>query len=208
MAFLVNGLDETQLGILQKNGKCFTDADFYLAGGTALTIYLGHRRSVDFDWFTPSNIPDPMQLAQSLRDAGLEFKTENVGTGTLYGSLANIRMSFIEYHYPLLEPLQLWEDCNCNLASLDDLACMKLAAVAQRGLRKDLIDVYSLIKEYKPLPKLLSLFMRKYQTDNVIPVLMGLVYFKNAESEPDPLLWSVSWSEVKKSLAAWVKQIG
>ncbi len=79
------------------------------------------------------------------------------------------------------------------MASLDDLACMKLAAVAQRGSRKDFIDVYTLVKSHKSLPELLSFYQKKYQIENITSVLMGLIYFDDAENEPDPPQWKEDW---------------
>jgi predicted nucleotidyltransferase component of viral defense system len=95
----------------------------------------------------------------------------------------------------------------CELASLDDLACMKLVAIAQRGTKKDFIDVYTIIRHYKPLPELLEFYKQKYATDNIASVLMSLVYFDDAESDPPPSRWTVPWNEVKHSLAQWVRQI-
>ncbi|MHC1781943.1 MAG: nucleotidyl transferase AbiEii/AbiGii toxin family protein [Anaerolineaceae bacterium] len=137
----------------------------------------------------------------------MEFSNSSIAAGTLYGISGSTRMSFIEYHYPLLQELHDWSDYHIQLAGLDDLACMKLAAIAQRGLRKDFIDIYIMVKEYKPLGELLSLYKKKYQTENYIPVLMGMVYFQNAEQEPDPPLWSEKWSEVKRTLSSWVKEL-
>jgi hypothetical protein len=45
-----------------------TAQQFYLGGGTALAIHLGHRRSVDFDWFTRERIADPLRLAHDQKD--------------------------------------------------------------------------------------------------------------------------------------------
>ena len=116
-------------------------------------------------------------------------------------------MRFFQYRYDLLQPFTYWPDGNCNLASLDDLAAMKLVAIAQRGSRKDFIDMYVLIQQYKPLNELLSTYQKKYRTDNIAPVLMGLSYFDDAEHEPDPALWNVEWREVKELISSRVRGI-
>jgi len=207
MQFHTSGLSTPQLHVIKKVGGVVNPQNFYLAGGTALSIYYGHRQSVDLDWFTPAPLVDPLQFAQLLRDEGVSFVTDSAERGTLYGSVDNIRLSFLEYRYACLEPLSFWEEGPCYLASLDDLACMKLAAVAQSGFRKDFIDVFVLIQNHKPLAEILALYQQKYEVENIISVLTGLVYFDDAEEEPDPLFWSVEWGEVKRQIAGWVRKI-
>lgn len=207
MQFHTAGLTPIQLEVLQKTGGFVSKWNYYLAGGTAISIYFGHRSSFDLDWFTSSSLSDPLQFAQLLRSEGINFVTDSIERGTLYGNIENVRLSFLEYHYDLLQPLTFWKESSCYLASLDDLACMKLAAVAQRGSRKDFIDVFSLVQQYKPLPELLLLYQNKYQTENIAPVLMGLVYFDDADQEPDPPLWSIGWQEIKREISGWVEQI-
>jgi hypothetical protein len=207
MQFHTSGLAPIQLEVLKKTGECVSKWNYYLAGGTAVSIYFGHRGSYDLDWFISSSLSDPLQLAQLLRDEGINFVTDSIEQGTLYGNIENVRLSFLEYHYDLLQPLTFWNEGSCFLASLDDLACMKLAAVAQRGSRKDFIDIFSLVQQYKPLSELLLLYQKKYHTENIAPVLMGLVYFGDAEEEPNPPFWSVDWQEVKHKISEWVRQI-
>ncbi len=84
---------------------------------------------------------------------------------------------------------------------------MKLAAVAQRGSRKDFIDVYTLAHRHRPLSELLKLYQIKFKTDNLAPVLMGLTYFDDAEDEPDPPLWPEKWEQVKIKILGWVRSI-
>ena len=124
--FYTSGLSVDQLEALQQIGKAVTTQGYYLAGGTALAIYFGHRRSVDLDWFTPQSLLDALNFAQRLRDDGVPFETDSSAPGTLYGMVNSVRASFIEYRYALLQPLLAWENGQCQLAGLDDLACMKL----------------------------------------------------------------------------------
>lgn len=206
MNFYTSGLIPPQLNVIKSIGACLIRKQFYLAGGTALAIYFGHRQSVDLDWFAP-DLPEPLELAQTLRDCQIPFITDQSAENILHGSIESVRVSFLKYSYPLLQPVTPWPEQNISLASLDDLACMKLSAVAQRGSRKDFIDVYALIKNHKPLAELLSLFQQKYQVQNITSVLMSLVYFDDAEREPDPPLWKEDWRVVKRQLTAWVKAI-
>ena len=208
MTFYSDGLVESQLEVLRKAGRWLSQRRFYLAGGTALAIYLRHRRSVDLDWFTMERLSDPIGFAQALRDEGILFITDQTAPGTLHGQVSGVRVSFLEFRYPLLSPLAHWEEIDIHLASLDDLACMKLSAVAQRGSKKDFFDIYALCMQHRPLTELLELYRNKFSVTDIGPVIYGLAYFDDAESERDPLLLDkVNWEKVKQAIVKWVREI-
>jgi hypothetical protein len=144
---------------------------FYLGGGTALAIHLGHRRSVDFDWFTRERIADPLHLARDLNNQDIAFVTGNIERGTLHGSVSGVQVSFLEYRYPLLQPLVAWPMFGCTLASPEDLACMKLSALAQRGAKKDFVDIYALGIKYCSLSDMLGWYQQKYAVTDLTHVL-------------------------------------
>jgi hypothetical protein len=208
VSFHVEVLSEQQRAILPALGE-FTNANgFYLGGGTAVALYLGHRRSVDFDLFTPHLIEDPLVLARIAEDAGLPVTDTQTARGTLHGLIEGVQVSFFEYPYPDIgEPTQ-WSDCSLDLASLDDLACMKLAAIAQRGSRKDFVDLYAIANKHRPVGELLELYRRKYSTKDIGHVLVGLTYFEDAEAEPPPeMINNMPWDDVKRRLREWVKAL-
>jgi predicted nucleotidyltransferase component of viral defense system len=208
MKFHLEGLGKNQISVLKQTGSTLRKNGYYLAGGTALAIHFGHRLSVDLDWFTSNDMGDALTLAQKLRKAGVDFKTDQTASGTLHGSIAKVCVSFLEFHYPLLKPLLHWEEMDCSLASLEDLACMKLSAIAQRGARKDFCDILVLGLEKFSLKEMLSMYQKKFKVRDVGHVLYGLVYFDDAENERMPkMLWDVRWAEVKKIIQGWVKQI-
>src|SRR4030042_2923917 len=124
MGFHPEILTPTQKRVLKLLGPFTHQQDFYLAGGTALAVHLGHRRSSDFDWFTTERIPDAMSLATSIREKGIPLAVRQVAGGTLNGSVSKIPVSFFEYQYPLLQKETLWPEFGCRLASLADIACM------------------------------------------------------------------------------------
>jgi hypothetical protein len=178
---------------------------FYLGGGTAIAIQLGHRRSLDLDWFTPGVISDPAVLGATLREAGVDFQVTSLDRGTLHGVYENVRVSFLEYRYQLLEPAVHWPEFECSLASLADLACMKLSALAGRGAKRDFIDLYAIGTTGMGLPRMLDLYRAKYATDDVASVMMGLSYFDDAEEEDMPeMLWDLDWQDVKRAMERWV----
>jgi len=92
--------------------------------------------------------------------------------------------------------------------SLDDLACMKLAAIAQRGSRKDFMDLHVLATDHRPLRDIVDLYRRKYSIEDIVHVLVGLTYFDDAEDEPMPVMLNkVSWDAVKQQFREWARTL-
>ena len=208
MKYFVDGLPKKQISVLKTLGPQMSPRGFYLAGGTALAIHLGHRISVDLDWFTSHPIDDGLILAQSLRNSGVSMDIHQASLGTLHGSIQNVRVTFLQYQYPLLKPLEHWKEMDCALAALEDLACMKLSAIAQRGARKDFCDLYALGKRSFSLQEMLDFYQKKYGIRDIGSVLYGLVYFDDAESERMPrMLWDVTWRNIKSTILEWVKDV-
>ena len=208
MNFHPEVLTAVQRKVLRQLGPMTVQRQFYLVGGTALALRFGHRHSVDLDWFTGERIADPIRLAQDIRDEGVSFVTGHIERGTLHGSVLSVRVSFLEYRYPLLQPLTSWPEFGCLLASLDDLACMKLSAAAQRGSKKDFVDIYALGLRHKPLQDMLRLYQKKYSVHDIVHVLYGLTYFDEADRERMPRrLWDADWRIIKKTIQGWVREI-
>jgi hypothetical protein len=208
MKFYQDGLSPEQVRVLGIIGRLAEARNFYLAGETALTVYLGYRQSLDLDWFTQQSFTNPLEFAQFLREAGVLFSTEQVSPGSLHGLIEGVRVSFLEFQYPLLSPLVRWVDLGVPLASLEDIACMKLAAIAQRGSKKDFYDVFFLCRTTFSLEEMLGFYQRKFSIQDIGTVLFGLVYFDDADKEPDPLLLQdVNWEQVKRSFREWVRKV-
>lgn len=208
MSFHPEVLTATQQRVLMQLASPMSRRQFYLAGGTAIALQLGHRQSVDFDWFTSERLLDPLRLAQELREEGIPFVTEQVEPGTLHGTILGVRLSLLEYRYPLLKPPLIWPEYDCRIASLDDLVCMKLAAVAQRGSKKDFVDIYALGIEHMPLPEMLRLYQAKYSIHDIGHVLYGLAYFADADKEPLPMmLCDTDWKAIKGTIQEWVREV-
>ncbi len=206
--FYEEAIADDQRDVLKLLGPVASEHNFYLAGGTAVAIHLGHRRSVDFDWFRSEPFSDPMEWAQALRDRGVPFDTISVDEGTLHGSISGVRTSFFEYSYPLLSYSEMWSEYETRLASLDDLACMKLVAIAQRGTKKDFVDLHAICKQHRPLAELLCLYEQKYRTDDIAHLLYALTYFDDADSERMPtMLWDIDWHAVRGDIRTWVQEI-
>ncbi len=197
-----------QKDVLRRVGAQADDAGFYLCGGTAVAIRLGHRRSMDLHWFTSEGISDPMVLAQRFRHRGMNLVVTEVSQGTLHAVSDGVRLSFIEYRYPLIRDLLPWPKYECSLASLEDLACMKLSALAGRGARKDFIDVYALGITAFPVSEMLELYREKYEPEDMGHVVMSLSYFDDAEQDHMPeMIWDVSWDEIRRTIESWVRGV-
>jgi hypothetical protein len=201
-------LPPEQQQILRQLGPVAQSLGFYLGGGTAVAIHLGHRQSLDLDWFTARTIEEPSELAKDIQDQGVALSINSAHRRTLHGAVAGVRVSFLEGRYPLLRPPVAWPEFGCSLAALDDLAAMKLLAIAQRGAKKDFLDVYALGRHGLSLEFMLACYRRKYGVEDIARVLFSLCYFDDAEAAPLPkMLLPVAWDDVKNSLRAWVKSV-
>jgi hypothetical protein len=190
-------LTEPQPAVLELLSRIGEVRTFYLAGGTALALHLGHRRSQDFDLFRGRDFV-PQNLLSALRPAG-DLQVLQSATGTLTIAVSGVPVSFFHYDYPLLRPLHA-SPGSLSLADPDDIAAMKLAAVAGRGSRKDFVDLHAYARAIAPLDEALARFREKYRGISVDPyhLLRSLTFFDDAEAEPMPeMLTPVTWDEVK-----------
>ncbi len=190
-------LTDSQQTVLELLSRISEVRTFYLAGGTALALYLGHRRSKDFDFFRPKEFA-PQELLSVLRGtAELDVLLE--ATGTLTVVLRGVPTSFFRYDYPLLRPLRE-SPWGLSVADPEDIASMKLAALAGRGSRKDFVDLYFHARQIAPLEQTLERFREKYRGVSVDPyhLLRSLTFFDDAEAEAMPdLLVGTTWDEIK-----------
>lgn len=169
---------------------------FYLAGGTALALQLGHRRSMDLDFFSgePFDEERLIQKVQQLHD----FSVVATGEHTLHVQVQGTKVSFLGYPYPVLFPFKPFLDV--DVADLRDIACMKISAIAGRGTKRDFVDLYWVSKRYG-LDHVLNWFKEKFAQANysTVHILKSLTYFQEAEKDPLPdMLLNVSWEEVQQ----------
>jgi len=201
-------LTPIQADIARKLGAVATQFNCYLAGGTAVALYLGHRRSEDFDWFGAAPDVAVAAIVSAIEAADLELDVTDIAPGTLLGRIQGVKVSFFEYPYHLLDPTVEWPEGHARMASLRDLAAMKLLAIAQRGSRKDFVDIYELLRAGADLKDMLVDFRVKFGVQETISVLRGLVYFDDAEREPMPtMLVPISWTDLKDRLIADVQNL-
>ena len=189
--------------VLNKIKKTNFLKSFYLTGGSALSLHLGHRESEDLDFFSKDNF-DPVRLQQEVKGLG-KLKDVDIQLGTLNLFMDQIQLQFLYYPYRLIKPYVRWQ--KINLSSVIDIACTKLQTIGMRGSKKDFIDIYFLLKTYS-LNELFDSLEEKYQgIDYNIPhILKALVYFNDAETQPMPRTHkNIIWDEVKKEVIKNVK---
>lgn len=203
----INTLNEAALRILKKVAQLPQIPDFYLAGGSAAALYLGHRVSVDLDFFTEHESYESEPLIQSIQSVG-NLKLQQQSRGTLVGMLDNVQISFFTYPYALLEVPDNLE--GVRIASLLDISLMKIIAISQRGKMRDFVDLYFLCQEKFTLVDLLKSIPRKYPTVTYpsYHLLRSFVYFTDAEEDVPPRsLIEWDWNEIKEFFRNEVKEI-
>ncbi|MEK7790762.1 MAG: nucleotidyl transferase AbiEii/AbiGii toxin family protein [Deltaproteobacteria bacterium] len=186
----------------------FVPPHFYMAGGTALALQLGHRISIDFDFFTEASFDD-LSRGQLLAQLGKSGTLEQIEKkeGTLHVLLNQVHLSFFNYPYRLLFPPLLWQ--SVRLAQLEDIAPMKLNAILGRGSKKDFIDLFMIAKKIG-LKKVFDLSLKKFpkQPSFHLQAARALVFFQDAEREPMPkMLCDLSWPEIKNYFQSETKKV-
>jgi len=180
--------------------------DFCLAGGTALALQIGHRISTDFDFFCPQDI-DTVRLFSDLKEdfAAKDILKIQEEKNTLTVLLAGIKVSFFSYKYPLVK--RRIKSDYFELASLEDIGCMKLAAILGRSDFKDFVDIYFILQTIS-LYELLLLAEKKFKDTDVNVFLKSLVYFDEIKEEPIQFLngKKISLEKIKLFLTREVKK--
>ena len=167
-----------------------------LVGGTALALHLGHRKSVDLDLFGSF---DPItSYRKLLTDAG--YSVEGAENGTVQSlRVEDVKVDLVTYPYPWIA--DALEEEGVRVAGLKDIAAMKLSAIANRGRKKDFIDIARLLDLFS-LGEMLALYKSKFSVSEVSFPLRGLMYFDDAEDDPMPEMIdsNLTWDGVKKKI--------
>ena len=160
--------------------------DFSLAGGTSLAMQIGHRKSIDLDLFNQSDFE--VNSVLEFLEQDFDFRMTYSSFNTLKGSINNIKIDLISHKYPLVKkPINVQKAC---LYSVEDIAAMKLNAIAGNGTRsKDFIDIYFILKKFS-IEEILSFYQKKYITRNLFHVIKSLNYFDdiNMQDWPEMLI--------------------
>ena len=181
-------ITEDMAAILSSKKVGCLPKDIYLAGGTGVALYFGHRLSVDLDFFTPEefNSLDISAIISDKFKSGFKVTKNKITKNTLVMSLNEVGFSLFTYKYPLLDDTVTMNNILIPVASHLDLSLMKLVAINQRGTCKDFIDLKTLIEANKYTFKwLMEKLFEKYNIGNEMRLQLkkSLVYFDDAEKD-------------------------
>ena len=150
--------------------------DFYLAGGTALALQIGHRISVDFDLFSKKDI-----LPTLLQKARRVFKYSKIKiilnhSEQLSITINGIKIDFVKYKFSLISGLKEFK--NVKLSQVSEIAAMKAYTLNYRGTYKDYVDLYFILKnKCTTLKEIKKIAEKKYKDDfNFRLFLEQLIY--------------------------------
>jgi hypothetical protein len=186
-------------------GKALSGLPFTLAGGTGLALQLGHRISMDFDWFcTDKELPADLAVRLRGLEPALQILQDRLDTFECL--LGEVKCSFFGFGSPLgTSPMNFY---GLPLAPVVDIAAMKLVAISQRGARKDFYDLYEILQQID-LRRITRRLAELYVSPrpNPVHIAKSLVYFDDAERDPQPImLKETSWAAVRSFFEERIKE--
>lgn len=162
--------------------------EFYLAGGTALALQIGHRVSVDFDLF--SERPIEKALGSKVKRVFSDFSVSTLvnNPDELTVVVGETKITFLHYPFPLLLDMILHQ--GVRMLFVKEIAATKAYTIGRRGSYKDYIDLYSVFSEhYVTLAEVIELAEKKYGSEfNGRLFLEQLVYLTDIEDTAIELL--------------------
>lgn len=193
--------------LLRRFKDIASDNHLVLAGGTALALKLGHRISVDLDFFTGDDFSTE-SLIQEINKFKLGCRILQEGAGTLTCIVDGVKVSVLRYPYPFMEKAGRVK--GIPVAGILDIAAMKVIAITQRGAKRDFVDLYFILQD-TPFWKVAANMMNRFGAERITPLLIGkaLVFFNDAEADPEPqyLRDKPDWKDIKKFFRKNVKQV-
>lgn len=173
-------------------------ASFNLVGGTALALRLGHRKSVDLDFFTDEEFD--IEELKSMLVEKYGFRASFERRQTLKGFINGVMIDCIRYNYPHLQTPDEIE--GVRLESVPDIIAMKLSAVTQNGTRiKDFVDIAMLSSMYS-FDEMLQFYADKFPNSNVIMPAKALTYFEEINFEESVVMTEgeFDWKKIAERL--------
>jgi uncharacterized pyridoxamine 5'-phosphate oxidase family protein len=148
-------------------------SQFRLVGGTALSLFLGHRKSIDLGFFTDQPI-DKEQLLEVLNENFNQiFILNNRTKSILQCTIQNVKVDFVSVKDPFIHPVNITDEI--PFADIKDIAALKLNAIKGRGAKKDFWDIDKLLQIFT-LENLLKFYLDRYPYDDTFAVLRSIAY--------------------------------
>jgi predicted nucleotidyltransferase component of viral defense system len=197
-----NAVPPATLELLKRISAFKELESFGLGGGTSIALRLGHRLSVDLDFFTCTEF-ETSQLFQLITkefsSAELLFEKNQ----TMLFTIDDVKTDFVLYPFPWSSPFDSIE--GIRLLSINDIIPMKLQAVSNRNAKKDYWDIAVLLKQYS-LDEMLNMFKIKFPQIDTGFIIHNLTDFEKADTELDPDSYnSITWDEIKLQLTNEVR---
>jgi hypothetical protein len=161
--------------------------DYFLVGGTALALQIGHRKSDDIDLFTQKELKIPAITKYLKQNHSNSYQLLNSQNMIFQVMIDDIKVDFVHHPFDLVE----MPYCNNQITYLgkNDIAAMKLHAIETTDNRaKDFVDIFFLLKEMQ-LEKMFEYYRQKYSTCNIFNAKRSLGFFDDVPEE--------SWDEVR-----------
>ena len=204
-----NIFDKNRYDLLKKISETISINDYYMIGGTALSLQLGLRESYDFDFCVKNEINNEMLLNELSSIGNIEVMQNQKGTCDIL--LNDIQVSFFYYPNKVLKDFVKVEEMpNLKIASILDIAVMKIVAIGGRGAKKDFFDLYNIIQKCDISTDELIDGLKQKCGDNInyVNIIMGLSYFEDAEDEILPNTFvDFNWDNIKKFFIEFQKDV-
>lgn len=174
--------------------------EFNLVGGTALSLQLGHRKSIDIDLFN-INPFDILTLRNEFRNHfndRISIVSSEKNRLGIFSQVDGIKLDICKHPHPLLYPILNIE--GIRMWGLQDIAASKVFAISARATKKDFWDLDRLLDEFSFL-EIASFYDKRYEHKLAIAISKMLIYFDEAEESDTPIcLLNKNWEQVKKSI--------
>lgn len=195
-----NIIDENRYKLLKNITETISIPEYYMIGGTALSIQLGLRLSYDFDFCVPDQFNNEILLEELKKLGEVEVKQNQKGTCDVI--INGVQVSFFYYPNAVInEYVTTKEISKLKMASVLDIAIMKVVAIGGRGARKDFFDLYNIMQDQNiTIEDLANGLIKKCGNNvNYANIIMGLSYFEDAEQEILPKTFvKYDWEEIKR----------
>ena len=201
----VNAVPPRTMDILKRLASQPCLQNFRLVGGTALALQIGHRLSVDLDFFSDQK-NDLIQIEDELLQLP-DTRLKSKSSYALFFDIENVKLDILNYSYPFIaSPIKLE---NITLAHKDDITAMKLKTIMNRGAKRDFYDIYFLLNDYS-FEHMFGLFEKKYSNIEPYAIVRSLGYFEDADLQSPPVLLkekNLTWEKVKQTIIEETKKL-
>ena len=189
-------IDTTTLELLRKLHSIHALCKTRLVGGTALALQIGHRKSIDLDFFGKIEV-EKDELVIALEQIGALTVLKESPRIHIY-LLNNVKIDIVDYQYSWVDDVVVKQ--GIRMASLKDIAAMKVTAIIGRGTKKDFVDIAFLLR-YFSMNDILDFYSQKYPDGSIFMAMKSLAYFDDAEEDIMPyMLTDITWENIKQQI--------